>query len=488
MASSLGDKTISGVAWNSIDRIAHYGISFVVSIVLARLLSPEDYGLIGIITIFITIFNAILDGGLSTALIRKKDLTDNDCNTVFYSNIVLSIFLSLTLFFSAPLIARFFERPELVDLVKVMSSILVINAFSIVQQSLLTKNINFKTQTIISVVANVSSGVVGIALAFAGFGVWALVAQQLSARLFTTILLWVLNKWLPKFVFSWDSFKELFGFGWKLLVTRVLSSLWGQLYQGIIGKCYSPATLGLYTRAVQYGQLFSTGVSDVVLKVSLPVMSSIQDDRERLLRGTRKIIKTTMFVTFLVMMIMAASAKSLIFVLIGEKWLPCVPMLQILCFNLVMNPLCYINENLLTVEGRSDKLLLLQVYKIVITIVPLLLGIFVDIYWMLVGSAVVSWIAIVLYTYYTNKYFGYSFKDQLKDIKHSILFSLGIAVPVYLISFIPISLYVVFALQISLACVLVLVCGKVLKIEEYQYVKETIGSLAQKFTKNKQNR
>lgn len=488
MASSLGDKTISGVAWNSIDRIAHYGISFVVSIVLARLLSPEDYGLIGIITIFITIFNAILDGGLSTALIRKKDLTDTDCNTVFYSNIVLSIFLSLTLFFSAPLIARFFERPELVDLVKVMSSLLVINAFSIVQQSLLTKNINFKTQTIISVVANVSSGVVGIALAFAGFGVWALVAQQLSARLFTTILLWVLNKWLPKFVFSWDSFKELFGFGWKLLVTRVLSSLWGQLYQGIIGKCYSPATLGLYTRAVQYGQLFSTGVSDVVLKVSLPVMSSIQDDRERLLRGTRKIIKTTMFVTFLVMMIMAASAKSLIFVLIGEKWLPCVPMLQILCFNLVMNPLCYINENLLTVEGRSDKLLLLQVYKIVITIIPLLLGIFVGIYWMLVGSAVVSWIAIVLYTYYTNIYFDYSFKDQLKDIKPSILFSLGIAVPVYLISFIPISLYVVFALQISLACVLVLVGGKVLKIEEYQYVKETIGSLAQKFTKNKQNR
>lgn len=477
MAESLTKKTVHGVAWNSLDRIANYGITFLVSIILARLLSPEDYGLIGLINIFIVIFNTILDGGLSTALIRKEKVNDTEFNTVFYTNLGVSILLTLILIVCAPWISSFFKRLELIPLLRAMSFILIINSLAIIQQTKLTRDINFKDQTKVSVIAHVGSGVIGIALAFLGYGVWALVAQQLSSRILATILFWFYAKWMPKFIFSWLSFKELFEFSWKLLVSRVINSLWGQLYQGVIGKCYSPHTLGLYTRAVQYAQMFSSGVGDVVLKVSLPVMSSIQNEDERLIAATRKIIKATMFVTFAFMMGMAAAARPLVYVLIGEKWLDCVPMLQIVCFNVVMNPLNYINENLLTVKGRSDKILLLNITKITITAIPLLLGIFIGIYWMLISSAIVSWVCVFLYTYYTNKYYGYSTIEQFKDIMPSFGVALLMAVPVYLLTFLPISGYILLPVQIVLGFLLVVFWGRVLKLEEYKFVKETVKSL-----------
>lgn len=480
MAESLTKKTVHGVAWNSLDRIANYGISFLVSIILARLLSPEDYGLIGLINIFIVIFNTILDGGLSTALIRKDKVNDTEFNTVFYSNLVVSIVLTLVLFFSAPWISTFFKRPELVPLLKAMSFILIINAFAIIQQTKLTRDINFKDQTKVSVIAHVGSGIIGILLAFLGFGVWALVAQQLTSRIFATFLYWFFARWRPGLSFSWSIFNELFGFSWKLLVARLINSIWGQIYQGVIGKCYSPHTLGLYTRAVQYSQMFSSGVSDVVLKVSLPVMSTIQNEDNRLITATRKIIKTTMFITFAFMMWMAAAAKSFVVVLIGEKWLDCVPMLQIVCFNVVLNPLCYINENLLTVKGRSDKLLLIHFVKVVITIVPLLLGIFVGIYWMLIGSTIISWLSIFLYAYYTNKYYGYSAYTQIKDIMPSIVSSILMAIPVFLLSILPLSHFIILPLQVLFGGLLIVFWGRALKLEEYEFVKKTIWNLVKR--------
>ncbi len=483
MRDSLTNKTVRGVAWNSIDRIANYGIAFLVSIVLARLLSPEDYGLIGLINIFIAVFNTILDGGLSTALIRKEKVNDTEYNTVFYTNLVVSGFLTLILFVCAPWISGFFKRPELVPYLRATSFVLIINAFALVQQAILTRKINFKDQTKISVISHIASGIIGIALAFTGFGVWALVAQQLTSRFFVAVLFWLYGKWMPRLVFSWNSFKELFGFGWKLLVSRLITSIWGQLYQGIIGKCYTPYTLGLYTRASQYVHMFSSGVSDVVLKVSLPAMSSIQNDSVRLVAAARRIVRTTMFVSFIFMMGMAAAARPLIFVLIGEKWLPCVPMLQILCFNLVLNPVTFINENLLTVKGRSDKLLILQITKIVLSIAPMLLGIFVGIYWMLGVSAFTSWVGVFIATYYTNKYYGYSAIDQLKDILPSFGFSLLMAIPIYFLTYLPISDYIILPLQVVLGGSIVVVLGNMLKNEEYKYIKGTVKGLVNK--KNK---
>lgn len=474
---SLTEKTVKGVGWNSVDRIANYGIGFIVGIVLARLLSPEEYGLIGIIGIFTAIFNIILDSGLSTALIRKHGVTDTDYCTVFWTNLFLSFGLTAVLYFCAPVIGHFFNRPELVPYVHVMAFILIINALSITQQARLTKNIDFKTQTKISLIAHTLSGVIGIVMAYMGYGVWALVAQQMTSRLFTTILLWIYNKWWPKLVFSWESFKDLFNFSWKLLVAQIINTGFNQVYQAVIGKVYSPNTLGQYTRAQQYGHLVSSSVGDVVLKVSLPVMSSIQNEDERLLRAFRIIIKTTMLVSSVILIGMAACAKPLIYVLIGEQWLPCVPMMQILTFSLMLYPLQQININMLTVQGRSDIQLILQVVKCVLAIGPILLGIYIGIYWMLIGSVVCGWISLLLNSYYSGKKFNYTWWMQLKDVAPSIFISLAMAIPVYLLTFLPLSYYLILPIQIIVGAFLTIVLCEWRKQEEYQQLKNIIAKL-----------
>lgn len=477
---SLTDKTVKGVGWNSLDRVANYGIGFIIGIVLARLLSPEEYGLIGIIGIFTAIFNIILDSGLSTALIRKHGVTDTDYCTVFWTNLVLSFGLTAVLYLGAPLIGYFFKRPELVPYIHVMAFILVINALSITQQARLTKNIDFKTQTKISLIAHTLSGLIGIVLAYAGLGVWALVAQQMSSRLFTTFLLWIYNKWIPKLVFSWVSFKDLFNFSWKLLVAQIINTCFNQIYQAVIGKVYSPNILGQYTRAHQYGHLVSSTVGDVVLKVSLPVMSSIQNEDERLLRAFRTIIKTSMLVSSVMLIGMAACAKPLIYVLIGEKWLPCVPMLQLLSLSLMIHPLHQININMLTVQGRSDIQLTLQIIKCILAIGPILLGIFVGIYWMLAGSVLCGWIALILNSYYSGKKYNYTWWMQLKDVAPSIIISLVMSVPVYLMTYLPLSYFIILPLQIIVGAIVTIVICEWRKQEEYLQIKNIFASFVQK--------
>lgn len=469
---SLTEKTVKGVGWNSVDKIANYGIGFIVGIILARLLSPEEYGLIGIIGIFTAIFNIILDSGLSVALIRKKDVTDTDYCTVFWTNLALSFVLTAILYLCAPLIGHFFNRPELVPYIHVMSFILVLNALSITQQAILTKRIDFKTQTKISLIAHTLSGVIGIAMAYMSFGVWALVAQQMTSRLFTTVLLWFYNRWWPKLVFSWAKFKVLFNFSWKLLIAQIISTLWSQVYQAVVGKVYSPATLGQYTRAKQYGFLVSSCVGDVVMKVSLPVMSSIQNEDERLLRAFRIIIKTTMLVSSLLLIGMAACAKPLIYVLIGEQWLPCVPMMQIMTFILMLYPLHQININMLFVQGRSDINLVLQIVKCVLAIGPICLGIFVGIYWMLFGSVVTGWIALIFNSYYSGKKFNYKWWMQLKDVAPSLVISFLMAVPVYFLTFLPLSYYIILPIQVIVGGTVAFALLEWCKPEEYTQLKD----------------
>lgn len=471
---SLKDKTVKGIGWNSIDRIANYGIGFLVGIVLARLLSPEEYGLIGIIGVFIAIFNTILDSGLSIALIRKQLVTDIDYCTVFWTNLLLSFVLTAILFFCAPKISVFFGRTELIPYIHVMSFVLVINALSITQQARLTKRIDFKTQTKISLVAHTLSGVIGIIMAYSGLGIWALVAQQMTSRLFTTVMLWIYNKWWPSLVFSWISFKELFRFSWKLLVAQIINSLFNQLNQAVVGKYYSPIMLGQFTRAQHYGQLVSSSVGDVVLKVSLPVMSSIQNEDNRLLRAFRIIIKTTMLISSVLLIGMAACAKSLIFVLIGEQWLPCVPMLQLLCFGLMLYPLHQVNINMLLVQGRSDINLLLQIAKSILAIVPILIGIFVGIYPMILSSVVVSWVALLLNAFYSGRKFNYSWWKQLKDIAPSLIIAIIMAIPMFFLSYLPLSLYVILPIQIIVGFISLIVLCELWKREEYLQLKRIL--------------
>lgn len=473
----LKNKTIKGMGWSALENVTRMGVTFVVSIILARVLSPEQYGLIGILTIFIAIFNAIVDSGFTNALIRKQDTTDTDYSTVFYTNLVLSVALAAVLFFCAKPISVFFERPELVLLTQVMSSVVIINALSIVQRVRATKAIDFKTQTKITFISSIGSGVIGIAMAYMGYGVWALVSQQISNQLLTTFFFWFYNKWTPKLIFSWTSFKEMWAFGSKLLASGLIDTVWKEVYQVVIGKCYSPATLGLYTRAKQFADLCSSNLTSVVQRVSYPVLSSIQDDRVRLKGAYQRIIKTTMLPTFVLMLGIAACADSMIYVLIGEQWLECVSMLQIICIYGMLYPLHALNLNMLQVQGRSDLFLKLEIIKKIIGVGPLLLGVFVNIYWMLAGTLISSLISYYLNAYYSGPFLNYSIKEQVKDILPSFGVAVAMAVPVYSISFIPINPFILLPLQIVIGAVITIIICEATKLPEYMELKGIASSL-----------
>lgn len=482
---SLKDRTIKGVGWSFIDNFSSLGISFLVGIILARLLSPDEYGLIGILTIFISIFNFIVDSGFTNALIRKKDTTDDDYCTVFYVNLAVSIIMASLLFGGAGLIATFFKRPELVNLTRVMSSIIVINSLAIVQKVRLTKQLDFKTQTKVTISATTFSGFVGVFMAFSGFGVWSLVFQQITSRIVTTILLWVFNKWIPRNGFNKQSFAELWDFGWKLLVSGLIDTLWKQIYQVIIGRFYTPVALGLYTRAKQFTELCSVNLTVVVQRVSFPMLSSIQDDLLRLKYAYQKVIKCTMLVTFVLMIGMAACAESMISVLIGEKWLGCVPMLQIVCFSSMLYPLHAINLNMLQVQGRSDLFLKLEILKKIIAVGPLLLGVFIDIYWMLAGGICTSIIAYFLNARYSGPFLGYSIKDQVLDILPSFCIAIVMAIPVFAMNFISINPFVLFPLQVVVGAVITISTCEVIKLPEYLELKGIVMPIINKVIKRK---
>lgn len=471
MSENLKNKTVKGVGWSFMDNISNQGITFLVGIVLARLLTPEEYGLIGIITIFIAVFNSIVDSGFSNALIRKNDTTDKDYNTVFITNMVFSAVLFVAMFFSAPFIAKFFNQPQLEPLTKVMSSIVIINAFAIIQRTILVKNIDFKTQTKISVISSVTSGVIGIGMAVCDMGVWSLVGQQISRQLLNTLFLWIFSKWRPKLQFSWNSFRELFGFGWKLLVSALIDTVWREIYQVVIGKFYSAASLGQYTRAHQFSSIFSSNISGVIQRVSYPVLSAIQDDKERLKQAYRRVIKITMLVTFVLMLGLAAVAKPMILVLIGPNWMEAANFLPILCLSMMMYPLHSLNLNMLQVQGRSDLFLKLEIIKKIVAVGPLLLGIFVGIYWMLIGSVFTGLIAYYLNSYYSGKLLKYTFWQQIKDVLPSFGIAAIMAMAIYPITIAPFSPFVQLVLQLVAGATITIVLCELTKLEEYIELK-----------------
>ena len=425
--------------------------------------------------IFVTVFDGIIDSGFSNALIRKKDATESDNNTMFITNLVISGVLFFVMYFSAPLIAHFFKNDQLIPLTRVMSFYLIINAFCLIQRTLLFKEIDFKTITKCQVIAAGLSGVIGVGMAFAGYGVWALVGQNLSRILFNTICLWLFRRWKPNFSFSWVSFKDLFGFGWKLMVSGLLNSIWGQIYQIVIGKCYTTETLGYYTKSREYVDIVSKYMTGVVQHVSYPALSQIQDEKERLKSGYRRVIKLTVLVIFLLVFGMAACAKQFILVLIGERWLPSVPLMQLVCFSMAMYPLHAINLNMLQVQGRSDLYLKLEIVKKVIGVLPVLAGIFFNIYWMLiVGFLTGGCIDFWLNSYYSGKFIGYSTKDQLKDIAPSLGVAFAVALPMYGLSFLSLNEFILLPIQLIVGAGIAFLVLEKTQLEEYKELKSIV--------------
>lgn len=476
MSAGLKEKTMKGLSWNLADNAMNQGIRFLVGLVLARLLTPSDFGMIGIALIFVTIFEDIVDGGFTNALIQKKSPTQADYSTAFVTNLAFSVFLYVILFWGAPYIANFFNNPLLSLLTRVISAILVIDAFMFVPKAKLTKELDFKTQTKISVISSFVSGITGIGCALCGYGVWSLVVQQLVRHFLNTFLLWLANKGTISMQFSRQSFISLFSFGSKVLISDLISSIYKQLYHIVIGKVYAPATLGQYTRAHQFGSLFSQTFTKIVQKVSYPVLSNIQDENERLLSAYKNLIGYSMFISFTCMLLLAAIAHSLIIVLIGEKWLMAVGFLQILCFTMMLYPLHAINQNILKVKGRSDLYLKLVVITKIVGLAPVLLGIFCNIYYMLIGSFVESCICYCLNSRYSGLLVGYGTTMQIKDVFPSLMVALISASIVFSISFLSLPPYIILFLQIVIGLCLIVGISEITRLDAYLGVKSLAKS------------
>lgn len=477
----LRKKTLRGVSWSFIDNIASSGIIFLVGLILARILSPEEFGLIGMITIFIAVSNSIIDSGFSSALIRKNNIQNRDYTTVFLTNLAVSILLYSLLYISAPIISRFYNVVALISITRAIGLVLIFNAFGIVQRTILVKEIDFKTQAKVSVLASVGSGVIGIIMALNEFGVWSLVMQQLSRQFLSSLFLWVFSKWTPKWEFSIQSFTELFGFGSKLMLSGIISTTFQHIYYLIIGKFYNSYLLGQYTRAEQFKNIFSQNLTSIIQRVSYPALSSIQDQAERLRNAYKKIIKISMLVTFACMLGMAAIAKPLIFILIGEKWEIAVIYLQIMCFAGMLYPLHAINLNMLQVKGRSDLFLKLEIYKKLLILLPVSLGIVFGIEYLLIGSVFNSFISYLLNSYYSGIMINYSSKQQLIDIFPTFAIALATSFVMWLISFLPLNIWLILIVQVSIGLLLGGILYERTKLPEYIEVKTIIIS----FTKDK---
>ena len=480
---SLKNKTIKGVAWSGIDNVTQYGVSFVVSIVLARLLSPDDYGLIGIIAIFTAVCSTFIYAGYGTALIRKKDATDEDYNTVFLVNLVTSLFLYAVIYLCSPLIADFFKREELIALTRVSALGMIIGALALVQQTILTKRIDFKNQTKITFIASIVSGAVGIVMALIGFGVWALVYQGLVSGIVRTMLLWIYNKWIPNLRFSNKSFQELFGFGWKLMVSSLLDTVWKQLYQVVVGKFYNPATLGQYTRANGFSELFSSNLTSVVQRVTYPVLSNIQDEKERMVVAYRKIIKFTMFISSIAMFALGAVSEPLLYCLIGPKWHEAATYLPLICISASTYPIHALNLNMLQVQGRSDLFLGLEIIKKIIAVGPLFIGAFIGIMPMLYTNLITTVIAFFLNSHYSGKMVGYSSWMQIKDVAPSYGIAIVVALSVFFLKCLPITNWVILPLQGIMGVMTFLIVCRLFQIEEFDAAIDMLRPLLRKVWK-----
>ena len=473
--SSLKQKTISGLKWSFADSFVNQGIQFIVGIILARLLSPNEFGLIGMITIFIAISQSFIDSGFSQALIRKNNCTQRDYSTVFYFNLIIGFLFYFILFFSAGTIGNFFKEPQLVLLVRVLGINLLINAAGIIQRTILTKRIDFKLQTKISVIASILSGFISIIMAYTGWGVWSLVWKTITQNIFITLLLWLWNNWKPMLLFSIKSFKEMYSFGSKLLLSGLIDTIYNNVYYMIIGKFFSAKELGYYSRADQFNKLPSSGLSSIIQRVSYPVLSTIQDDKEKLKSVYQKLIKSTMYITFVLMIGLAAVAKSLILTLIGVKWLPAVPYLQLLCFSGMLVPLHILNISMLNLKGRSDLVLKLEILKKTLAAPIVIIGIFWGIREMLLGMIIISLIAYFLNSYWSGKLTNYSVKEQIKDIFPSFLLAtfmgITIAIPSYFLLLKPVF---VFIIQFGFGVLIIISLSKLLKIEAYMEIRKIL--------------
>lgn len=416
MEENLKSKTKKGLYWSFINQFSNYGLNFCIGIVMARLLSPSDYGITALPAVFMAVASTIQDGGLANALVRKKEVSERDLSTAFYYSAILGIFLYVVLFFAAPWIADFYNTPVLIPLIRITAIGFLYTPLGVVQNVLLRRRLNFKTQTKIALATRILGASIGIAMAYVGYGLWALVISNFISGLLWLFFCWIAVRWVPKTGWSKEAFKYLWGYGNKMMASAILETLYSNIAPVFIGKYYSPTQLGIFNRAQGYALMPSQNITGAINNVSFPVLSKMQDDDEKLAYNYRRMLKLSAFVIFPIMLMLSALARPFVITMITEKWEGCVIFLQIICFSMMWYPIHAINLNLLQVKGRSDLFFRLEVIKKIMGVSILCITLPMGLVQFCIGTIFSSMVSLVINTYYTGKLIHVGYLKQMKDL------------------------------------------------------------------------
>ena len=481
---STQKKVLSNFLWRFAERCGAQIIQFIVSLVLARILAPEAYGTIALVLVFEQILQVFVDSGLGNALIQKKDADDLDFSSVFWFNVVWCLVLYVIMFFCAPLIAWFYNDESLTSIVRVLCLMVVVSGLKNVQQAYVSRTMQFKRFFWATLGGTLISAVAGIGLALLGFGVWALVAQKLTNLIIDTTVLWFTVKWRPKWMFSFQRLKGLFSFGWKLLVSSLIDTLYRNLRQLIIGKFYTKEELAFYNQGDQFPKVIVTNINTSIDSVLLPTMSKAQDDPARVKQMTRRAIKTSTYIMAPLMMGLAFCADTVVRLILTDKWMPCVPFLQIFCITYMFYPIHTANLNAIKAMGRSDLFLILEIIKkavgLVVTFSTIWFGVLVMAYSLLFTSV----LSQIINSWPNKKLMNYSYLEQLKDILPGILLAAFMGCCVKLIEFLPfgLPLVVTLILQVIVGATIYILLSKLFKLESFEYL---LGIAKSFFSKKK---
>ena len=477
---SVSKEVSSNLFWRLLERFGAQGVTFIVSIVLARLLDPVVYGTIALVTIFTSIFQVFVDSGLGNALIQKKDADDLDFSTVFYFNVTVCLFLYIVIFLLAPAISDFYDNSELIPIIRILGLTIVISGVKNVQQAFVARNMMFKRFFFATLGGTIGAAVIGITFAYLGYGVWALVAQNLFNLIVDTIILWVTVKWRPKLMFSFPRLKRLFSYGWKLLASALLETGYNELRALIIGKIYSPQDLAYYNKGKQFPNLVVTNINTSIDSVLLPAMASEQDKKDRVRAMTRRAIKTSTFIMMPMMVGLAVCAEPIVRILLTEKWLPAVFYMRIFCFTLAFFPIHTANLNAIKAMGRSDYFLVLEIVKKLIGLSALFATMFISVEAMAYSLLVTTFINQIINSWPNKKLLGYSYIEQVKDMLPQIGLSLLMGTIVFCVSFVPIADWACLLIQVPLGLLIYIGLSKLFKVDSFTYVIDTIKTFTNK--------
>lgn len=479
MASkNLKQKAAAGMVWTAFQKYSKMIVSFIAGIILARLLSPKDYGCIGMLTIFMSLADTFIDGGFGSALIQKKKPSQQDYSTIFWWNIGMAVFLYFLLFISAPAIARFYDIPLLCSVLRVQALVLFSHAFNLVQRNQLRKNLNFKLLSMITVLTSLVSLSITIILAYHGFGVWALVAQNILVSAIPAVVFWFYVKWRPMWVFSKDSFKELFSFGGYMFLTHLVNTFCGKLNGLLIGKLYSPATLGYFSKAMGTEHLASTSISSIISQVTYPLYAQVQDNKAQLGNMIKRLTTTIAYLTFPMMFLLMLIARPLFVLLYSDKWLTSVPFFQVLCLVGISTCLQAVNTQTLAAIGKSKTMFTWTLAKRTVGLIFMVGGLILGgMYGFLIGVIIYNWFSYFVNIGLVSKHIGYSWQSQLLDLLPMAVASIcSMVISYYCVGFLHLGLYADGLMKMIMFILLYIGWSVVFKPESYLYTLSIIPS------------